>query len=82
MPQVVTRLDEALLAQVDELVAAGEVSSRSEAVRVALQELVDRRRRHAVGRAIADEYGARPQTAPEVGWPDAATAAMIAEEPW
>ena len=82
MPQLVTRLDDALLAEIDRLVAEGAVESRSYAVRIALRQLVERRRRAAVGAAIVADYEARPQTAAEVGWSDAATAAMIAEEPW
>lgn len=82
MAQLVTRLDDALLAQVDELVADGAVASRSEAVRVALSQLIERRRRRGVGEAIVAEYSARPQTASEAGWADSATAAMIADEPW
>lgn len=82
MAQLVTRLDDALLAEVDRLVAAGVVESRSDAVRLALRQLIERRRRAEVGRAIADEYAARPQTASEVGWSDASTVSMIAQEPW
>ena len=82
MAQLVTRVDDALLAQIDRLVAEGSVASRSEAVRTALHQLIERRQRAAVGQAIVDEYAARPQTASEVGWSDSATIAMIAEEPW
>ena len=82
MAQLVTRLDDALLAEVDRLVAAGVVESRSDAVRLALRQLIERRRRAEIGRAIVDEYAARPQTEGEVGWSDASTVAMIAEEPW
>jgi metal-responsive CopG/Arc/MetJ family transcriptional regulator len=82
MPQLVTRLDDALLAEVDRLVKAGVVETRSEAVRVALRELVARRRRAEIGQAIVDEYTAHPQTEAEYGWSDAAAIAMIAQEPW
>jgi metal-responsive CopG/Arc/MetJ family transcriptional regulator len=82
MPQLVTRIDETLLGEVDRLVAEGSVASRSDAVRLALSQLIERRRRRATGELIAGEYRARPQTESEVGWSDAATAAMIAEEPW
>jgi Arc/MetJ-type ribon-helix-helix transcriptional regulator len=82
MPQLVTRVDEGLLADIDRLVESGTVNSRSEAVRVALRQLIDRRRRREIGEAIAAEYAARPQTAEEVGWSDAATLAMIEQEPW
>ena len=82
MAQLVTRVDDALLAEVDRLVAEGSVESRSDAVRLALRQLIERRRREQIGRSIADEYRARPQAESEVGWSDAATIAMIANEPW
>ena len=82
MPQLVTRVDDELAAAVDELVASGAVASRSEAVRVALEQLVDRHRRRSVGEQIAAGYRATPQTDTEVGWADEASARMIADEPW
>jgi metal-responsive CopG/Arc/MetJ family transcriptional regulator len=78
----VTRVDEGLLAEIDRLLADGSVASRSEAVRVALRQFVERRRRRQVGEAIAADYAARPHTEAEVGWSDAATVAMIEQEPW
>lgn len=80
--QLVTRIDDQMAAAVDELVAAGVVATRSEAVRLGLAQLVDRHRRAQVGAAIAAGYRARPQVASEVGWADEASAAMIADEPW
>ena len=82
MAQLVTRVDPALLDEVDALVREGVVSSRSEAVRVGLQQLIDRHRRAEIGRAIVASYRARPQTQEEAGWADAATIRMIADEPW
>jgi Arc/MetJ-type ribon-helix-helix transcriptional regulator len=82
MAQIVTRLDDDLLTEMDRLVAAGVVESRSDAVRVALRELLERRLHAEIGRAIAEEYAARPRTARDVGWSDASTVAMISEEPW
>lgn len=82
MAQLVTRVDDELAAAVDELVASGAVASRSEAVRVALEQLVDRHRRRTVGEQIAAGYVAMPQTDSEVGWADEASARMIADEPW
>ena len=82
MVQFVTRVDEALAGQVDELVAAGCAESRSDAVRSGLVVLVDMHRRRRIGEAIVEGYRRHPQTADEIGWADAATAAMIAEEPW
>lgn len=82
MAQLVTRLDDELAAAVDELVAAGVVANRSEAVRLALQRLVDAHRRHVIGARIVAGYLAAPQTDDEGGWSDEATVTMIAEQPW
>lgn len=82
MAQLVTRLDDDLAAAVDELVAAGVVASRSEAVRVGLQRLVDRYRRDQIGARIAAGYRSLPQTVAEVGWADESSVRMIAEESW
>ena len=82
MAQLVTRVEDALMAAVDELVAAGVVGSRSEAVRLGLERLVERFRRDRVGAAIVEGYRRRPQGDDEVGWADEATRRMIAEEPW
>jgi Arc/MetJ-type ribon-helix-helix transcriptional regulator len=82
MPQLVARLDDRLLAAVDDLVADGVVGSRSEAVRVALQSLVDRHRRDRVGAAIVDAYRRRPQTDEELAGLDDATRALVNDEPW
>ena len=82
MAQLVTRVDNELATAVDELVAAGVVANRSEAVRLALQRLVDAHRRGVIGARIVAGYLAAPQTDDDVGWPDEATVTMIAEEPW
>ena len=80
--QLVTRVEERLMAAVDELVAAGVVASRSEAVRLGLERLVERYRRDRVGAEIVEGYRRLPQGDDEVGWLDEATRRMIAEEPW
>jgi Arc/MetJ-type ribon-helix-helix transcriptional regulator len=82
MAQLVTRVEDELAAAVDELVAAGVVASRSEAVRLGLERLVDRHRRSEIGARIANGYRAVPQTEQEVGWADDSSIRMIAEEPW
>ena len=67
---------------VDELVQAGEVKSRSEAVRVGLQRLVDERHRIAVGRQIVEGYQRVPETDQELDWAEANTQRLVDEEPW
>jgi Arc/MetJ-type ribon-helix-helix transcriptional regulator len=82
MPQLVARLEQSLLSDVDRLVADGVVASRSEAVRVALQRLVDERRRARIGAEIAAAYRRQPQTDAELAGLDEATHALVTEEPW
>ena len=82
MAQVVTRLDDQLLAEVDRLVADGVVANRSEAVRQGLERFVDQHRRRRIGCAIAEAYRRQPQTEEELAGLDEATRALINEEPW
>ena len=80
--QLVTRIPESLAEAVDGLVRAGVYASRSDAVRAGLEAVVERERRDAIGRAIVEGYRRVPQDADDLAWSDAATSAMIAEEPW
>jgi Arc/MetJ-type ribon-helix-helix transcriptional regulator len=82
MVQLVTRVDDHVADAIDELVSSGVVASRSEAVRVALDRLIDRHRRDQIGAQIVEGYRRIPQIEDEGGWSDAASRAMIAEEPW
>ena len=82
MIQIAVRVEDELVAEVDELVRSGVVSSRSDAVRDGLRALVEQQRRRSIATAIVEGYRRLPQTDSEVGWSDAATVAMIAEEPW
>ena len=56
MAQLVTRLDDRLVAKVDGLIADGIVANRSEAVRLGLERLVGEHRRAQIGVAIVDAY--------------------------
>jgi len=82
MTQVVARVDDALAAELDELVTDGVVSNRSEAVRLGLERLVDEHRRRRIGAEIVEAYRRMPQTEEELAGLDEATRALIAEEPW
>jgi len=82
MTQLVTRIDDALAESMDELIAQGAASSRSELVRMGLERLIDERRRIAIGLQIVDAYTQTPQTDAENSELDAATRALILEEPW
>jgi metal-responsive CopG/Arc/MetJ family transcriptional regulator len=82
MAQLVTRLDDTLVDEVDGLIADGVVANRSEAVRRGLQQLVDEHRRLQIGARIVDAYRCRPQDEQELTGLDAATRALVEEEPW
>ncbi|MFI5038839.1 MAG: ribbon-helix-helix domain-containing protein [Solirubrobacterales bacterium] len=82
MAQLVTRVDDQLAGEVDQLVADGVVRSRSEAVRLGLERLTDAYRRQQIGAQIVDAYGLAPQTEQELSGIDEATRALIDEEPW
>ncbi|MHB1468644.1 MAG: ribbon-helix-helix domain-containing protein [Solirubrobacteraceae bacterium] len=82
MTQLVARVDDKLVAVLDDLVARGLVASRSEAMRLGLEAFVDERRRRATGERIAAAYRSRPQTPEELAGLDAGTRALIEEEPW
>lgn len=82
MAQLVARVDDDLVAQVDDLVAAGVLASRSEAMRVGLLDLVEKHRKRIVGESIANAYRQRPQTDEELASLDASTRALVEEEPW
>jgi metal-responsive CopG/Arc/MetJ family transcriptional regulator len=80
--QLVTRIDDDLARDLDALVAEGVVDSRSDAVRQALRELIDRHRRRRVAEATVAAYTAQPQTEEELRGVDQAARRMIEEEPW
>ncbi len=82
MPQVVTRLDAGLLAAVDRLVDDGVVASRSDAVRLGLEKLIEEVRRAGIAAAIVDGYRRTPQTAEELRRADEGLRALLAEESW
>jgi Arc/MetJ-type ribon-helix-helix transcriptional regulator len=82
MPQLVTRLDAELVEAVDRLVCDGVVANRSEAVRMGLEQLVDRVRRSEIAAAILEGYRRVPQTDEELERADRGLRALVAEEPW
>ena len=82
MAQIVTRVDDQLMAQLDAFVASGEAESRSDAVRRALEAMIDERRRRLVGKAIAEGYRRVPETDEELRRADENARALVAEELW
>jgi Arc/MetJ-type ribon-helix-helix transcriptional regulator len=82
MPQLVTRLDAGLLAAVDRLVADGVLASRSEAVRLGLEQVVERARRARTAADIVEGYRRTPQGADELRRADDGLRTMLTEESW
>jgi Arc/MetJ-type ribon-helix-helix transcriptional regulator len=82
MTQIVARIPKEVVEQLDELVSAGAFDSRSDAVREALVQLIDKLRREEIGRQIVEGYERMPETEEELRWAEAATRRMIEEEPW
>lgn len=82
MTQLVTRISDDLARRIDALVNDGTAASRSDLVRIAIEQYLDRHRRHLVGERIRAGYAESAQTESEVGWADEATRRMITEEPW
>lgn len=80
--QLVTRIPDSVAEAIDDLVRSGVFSSRSAAVRAGLEAVVEHERRERIGREIVEGYQRVPQEHDDLTWPDAATSAMIAEEPW
>lgn len=82
MAQVVTRLDDKLVADLDGLIADGLVANRSEAVRLGLERLVEEHRRRRIGTEIVEGYKRHPETDEELAGLGQATRALVEEEPW
>jgi Arc/MetJ-type ribon-helix-helix transcriptional regulator len=60
--QLVTRVSDDIAEAVERLVTAGVFASRSEAVRVGLETIVEGERRRTVGQAIVEGYRASLKT--------------------
>ncbi|MGH8931528.1 MAG: ribbon-helix-helix domain-containing protein [Egibacteraceae bacterium] len=80
--QLALRIPDELAQQLDGLVAEGRFATRTDAVREAIRELLDRERRRRIDEAIVAGYRRIPPTEEEERWAAAAGRDMIAEEPW
>jgi Arc/MetJ-type ribon-helix-helix transcriptional regulator len=79
--QVPTRFDDRELAVLDQLVADGAAGSRSELIRLAVQQFNRARHRRKVGESIAEAYRQLPQTDSEIEWAMANAIALTEAEP-
>jgi hypothetical protein len=82
MAQLVTRIDESLARRHDDLDRDGVARTRSDTVRIGLEQLIERHRREQVGLAIDDASRRSTQTDGEQSGPQEATRALVEEEPW
>ncbi len=80
--QLAIRIAEELAEGLDELVREGRFATRTEAVRAAIGELIERERREAIGAAIVVGYERHPETAEELQIADGNLRRLIAEDPW
>jgi Arc/MetJ-type ribon-helix-helix transcriptional regulator len=80
--QIAVRLPEALLAELDELVARGVFESRAAAVRAGIELIMATTRRRAIDRAVVEGYRRTPPTRAEEFAALASLREAIAEEPW
>jgi Arc/MetJ-type ribon-helix-helix transcriptional regulator len=80
--QFAIRMSDELASSLDELVSSGRFATRAEAVRAAIEQLLDAERRQDVGRRIVQGYTDVPQTDAEVAVATEAAVRSIEEEPW
>ena len=80
--QIAIRLDDQLLAAVDQLVDAGGGESRADVMRQALDLLFQAQEKERIDRRMVDGYTRTPSTATEDAAAEASLRDAIAEEPW
>jgi Arc/MetJ-type ribon-helix-helix transcriptional regulator len=80
--QIAVRIPDTLAKSLDDLVSEGRFETKAEAIRAALQTLVDQERRRKVGELIADGYRRIPQDEDELEAARRAAIRSIEQEPW
>ena len=80
--QIAVRIPDGLAESLEELVSSGRFETKAEAIRAALEVLVEAERRERVGALIADAYRRLPQDDQEVEAATRAAIRSIHEEPW
>ena len=80
--QIAVRIPEELARSLEELVRAGRFETRADAVRAALEALVDEERRRSIGERIVEGYRRIPQDEDELPELREAAIRSIREEPW
>jgi Arc/MetJ-type ribon-helix-helix transcriptional regulator len=80
--QIEVRIPNALAKALDDLVSEGMFETKAQAIRAALQTLVDQERRRRMGELIADGYRRTTQDEDEVEPARRAAIRSIEQEPW
>ena len=80
--QIAIRIPDALADELEALVSSGRFDTKADAVRSALEALVDAERRADVGRRIVEGYQRVPQDDVDVASAREAAVRLIDEEPW
>ena len=80
--QIAIRIPESISEQLEALVASGRFDTKADAVRSALEALLDTERRADVGRRIVEGYQRVPQDDTDVAAAGQAATRSIDEEPW
>jgi Arc/MetJ-type ribon-helix-helix transcriptional regulator len=80
--QIAVRIPDELAESLEDLVSEGRFETKAEAIRAALQTLVDQERRRKVGELIADGYRRIPQDEDELEAARRAAIRSIEQERW
>lgn len=80
--QIAIRIPDDLAAKLETLVSSGRFGTKADAVRSALEALVEAERRAGVGRQIVEGYQRIPQDDADVVSAHEAAIRSIDEEPW
>lgn len=82
MTQVAVKLPDALVQQLDDLVAQGLFPNRSSAIRRAVEAIIAWERREGIERAYAEGYREMPESDGELAVATRLAQQAIADEPW
>lgn len=80
--QIAIRIPDPLANELERLVSSGRFETKADAVRTALETLIDAERRADVGRRIVEGYRRVPQEDADVAEAGRAASRSIEEEPW
>jgi len=80
--QIAIRIPDELATALETLVSSGRFGTKADAVRTALEALIDAERRADIGRKIVEGYQRVPQEDVDVAAASQAATRSIDEEPW